>query len=227
MVQPARPRRTPETASGASRRAGSAPRSARPARRREAWIGLGANLGETRATLAAALAAIAALPRTRLIGQSSLYRTAPIGAGGPDYLNAVARIDTGLDPHELLSQLLAIERSHGRARPHPNAPRTLDLDLLMVDDLRVESAALTVPHPRMHARAFVLAPLAELAPALSIPGRGRVDALLADVATQAVERLGDRDWHRAPRPAPDAARTRDEDRRPARRTARPMNETTR
>jgi 2-amino-4-hydroxy-6-hydroxymethyldihydropteridine diphosphokinase len=154
-----------------------------------AWIGLGANLGDTRATLRAAFAALAALPRTRLLDRSSLYRSAPVDAGGPDYLNAVALIDTGLDADELLAQLLAIERRHGRERPFPNAPRTLDLDLLLYGDAQIASPTLTVPHPRLHTRAFVLAPLAELAPGLCIPGRGAVAALLPGVADQPIERL--------------------------------------
>lgn len=164
-----------------------APRRCR--RRCEAWIGLGANLGDTRATLCAAFAALAALPRTRLQARSSLYRSAPIDAGGPDYLNAVALIDTGMDAHELLSHLLAIEKQHGRERLYPNSPRTLDLDLLLYGDAQIESPTLTVPHPRLHTRAFVLAPLAELAPTLSIPGRGQVADLLPSVADQSIERL--------------------------------------
>lgn len=163
-----------------------------PSRRRlrcKAWIGLGANLGDTRATLRAAFSALAALPRTRLLDRSSLYRSAPVDAGGPDYLNAVALIDTGLDAHELLAHLLAIERRHGRERLYPNSPRTLDLDLLLYGDAQIESATLTVPHPRLHVRAFALAPLAELAPALEVPGRGAVAALLPGVAAQPIERL--------------------------------------
>lgn len=163
-----------------------------------AWIGLGANLGDTRATLDAAFAALAALPRTRLKARSSLYRTAPIDAGGPDYLNAVAWLETGLDAHELLAHLHAIEGRHGRERPHVNAPRTLDLDLLLYGDAQIDTPELTLPHPRLHRRAFVLAPLAELAPALSIPGRGRVADLLSGVATQPVERIAGTTGRRSP-----------------------------
>lgn len=164
--------------------------AASSARRRcEAWIGLGANLGDARATLDAAVAALAALPETRLLACSSLYRSAPIDASGPNFVNAVARIETLLDAEELLAQLLAIERRHGRERPYRNAPRTLDLDLLLYGQARIESPALTVPHPRLHARAFVLAPLAELAPDLHVPGRGTVAALLACVRAQPIERL--------------------------------------
>lgn len=159
--------------------------------RLRAFIGLGANLGDTRAALRAAFAAIAALPRTRLKARSSLYRTAPVDAGGPDYLNAVALIETELDAHELLAHLLAIEARLGRERLYPNAPRTLDLDLLLYADAQIESPTLCVPHPRLHTRAFVLAPLAEIAPRLSIPGRGAVADLLPGVADQPIERIAE------------------------------------
>ena len=154
-----------------------------------AYIGLGANLGDSRAALAAALLALAALPGTRMLRQSSLYRSAPIESSGPDYLNAVAALDTGLGPHELLHALQAIERDHGRERPYRNAPRTLDLDLLLHDSLTLETPELTLPHPRLHQRAFVLLPLAELAPQLQIPGRGRVAELLAQVRDQPIEKV--------------------------------------
>ncbi len=167
----------------------SEPAASRRRSRCKAWIGLGANLGDTRATLRAAFSALAALPRTRLLDRSSLYRSAPVDAGGPDYLNAVALIDTGLDAHELLAHLHSIERQHGRERLYPNSPRTLDLDLLLYGDAQIESATLTVPHPRLHMRAFALAPLAELAPALYIPGRGPVAVLLTGVAAQPIEQL--------------------------------------
>lgn len=157
-------------------------------RRRTAWVGLGANLGDAAAALQAAFAALAALPRTRLLARSALYRSAPVDAAGPDFLNAVAQLETSLSAQELLGHLHAIEREHGRERPFRNAPRTLDLDLLLYSDEVIAEAALTVPHPRLHQRAFVLAPLAELAPALQIPGRGAVAALLPGVADQAIER---------------------------------------
>jgi 2-amino-4-hydroxy-6-hydroxymethyldihydropteridine diphosphokinase len=159
-------------------------------RRCHAWIGLGANLGDAEETLKAACAALAALPRTRLLARSSLYRSAPIDAAGPDYLNAVAQIDTGLSARELLAHLKSIERSHGRRRPFRNAPRTLDLDILLYGDERIDTPALNVPHPRLHERAFVLVPLAELAPQLMIPGLGGIGAMLPAVAGQAIEKLG-------------------------------------
>ncbi|MBQ1764410.1 MAG: 2-amino-4-hydroxy-6-hydroxymethyldihydropteridine diphosphokinase [Aquincola sp.] len=156
------------------------------------FVGLGANLGDARATLEAALAALAALPDTRLMARSSYYRTAPVDAGGPDYLNAVAELRSGLAPEALLDALQAIEQQHGRERPYRNAPRTLDLDLLLVGALRLDAPRLTLPHPRLHQRAFVLAPLAELAPELAIYGLGDVSTLLAACADQRIERLSPR-----------------------------------
>jgi 2-amino-4-hydroxy-6-hydroxymethyldihydropteridine diphosphokinase len=155
-----------------------------------AWVGIGANLGDARAQVEDALARLARLPGVRLLRASSLYRSAPIDSSGDDYVNAVAELDTALGAHALLAQLHAIEQAHGRERPYRNAPRTLDLDLLLYGDQVIANApALIVPHPRMHERAFVLAPLAELAPGLEIPGRGRVADLLPGVAGQAIERM--------------------------------------
>jgi 2-amino-4-hydroxy-6-hydroxymethyldihydropteridine diphosphokinase len=154
-----------------------------------AFIGLGANLGDTEATLRAALHALAALPDSTLRASSSFYRTAPIDATGPDYLNAVACLDTRLAPHDLLTELQRIERLHGRERPHHHAPRTLDLDLLLYGDQRIATPTLTVPHPRLHERAFVVRPLAEIAPELQIPGHGGVADLLAPLAGQRIDRL--------------------------------------
>jgi 2-amino-4-hydroxy-6-hydroxymethyldihydropteridine diphosphokinase len=129
-----------------------------------AYVGLGANLGEPLAALQAALRALGALPGTRLVRNSRIYRSAPVDAGGPDYLNAVAELETALAAPELLRELQRVEADAGRERPYRNAPRTLDLDLLLYGSARIESDALTVPHPRMRERAFVLLPLAELAP---------------------------------------------------------------
>jgi len=154
-----------------------------------AAIGIGANLGDARATIAAALAELARLPGTALRVASSIYRSAPIDSSGPDYLNAVALLDTALTADALLAELQRIEAGHGRERPYRNAPRTLDLDLLLYGDERIATPALTVPHPRLHERAFVLLPLAEVAPERVIPGRGRVDALVAGVAGQRIDRL--------------------------------------
>ena len=161
-----------------------------PARAVDAYIGLGANLGDARATLGAAFNALQALPESELVRRSSIYRSAPIDSSGPDYLNAVAHLRTALDAHELMAHLQSIERSHGRERPYRNAPRTLDLDLLLYGDEIIDDApTLIVPHPRMHERAFVLAPLAEVAPGLVIPGRGAVASLLSTVGDQGVGKL--------------------------------------
>ncbi|WP_426189712.1 2-amino-4-hydroxy-6-hydroxymethyldihydropteridine diphosphokinase [Massilia sp. DWR3-1-1] len=154
-----------------------------------AYIGIGANLGQARANVEDALLRLAALPATDLLARSSLWKTAPVDAAGDDYINAVACLDTALAPDALLTQLQAIELAHGRERPYRNAPRTLDLDILLYGEQRIDSAALTVPHPRMHERAFVLAPLAEIAPDAVIAGIGAVAALLPALAGQAIERL--------------------------------------
>jgi 2-amino-4-hydroxy-6-hydroxymethyldihydropteridine diphosphokinase len=129
-----------------------------------AYIGLGANLGDPRAAVEQALQAIAALPGLRLTRRSALYGSAPVDAGGDDYVNAVAEVQTALDPHALLAQLQSIETAAGRARPYRNAPRTLDLDILLYADTHMTRTELTLPHPRMWERAFVLVPLAEIAP---------------------------------------------------------------
>jgi 2-amino-4-hydroxy-6-hydroxymethyldihydropteridine diphosphokinase len=155
-----------------------------------AWIGIGANLGDACANVLDAIERLARLPGARLVQASSLYRTAPIDSSGDDYVNAVAALDTTLDAHALLQALLAIEQAHGRERPYRNAPRTLDLDLLLYGDEIIDDApTLIVPHPRMHERAFVLAPLAEVSPDLVIPGRGAVSALLANVGDQGITRF--------------------------------------
>ena len=155
-----------------------------------AWVGIGANLGDARANVLDAIDRLARLPGARLVRTSSLYRTAPIDSSGDDYVNAVAALDTDLDAHALLQALFAIEQAHGRKRPYRNAPRTLDLDLLLYGDQVIDDApTLIVPHPRMHERAFVLAPLAEAAPGLVIPGRGPVASLLAGVGDQGIARL--------------------------------------
>ena len=128
-----------------------------------AYVGLGANLEDPVAQVTAGMAALAALPRTRLVAQSSLYRTVPVGyTEQPDFINAVAAVKTALGARELLDALLATEQHHGRVRTFPNAPRTLDMDVLRYGDAQMHEDGLTIPHPRMHERAFVLVPLAEL-----------------------------------------------------------------
>ncbi|MBS0340190.1 MAG: 2-amino-4-hydroxy-6-hydroxymethyldihydropteridine diphosphokinase [Proteobacteria bacterium] len=148
-----------------------------------AYIAIGANLGDARQSVEDAIEALGRLPQSRMVARSSLYRTAPVDAGGPDFINAVVAIDTGLAPLDLLARLQAIEAAAGRERPYRNAPRTLDLDLLIHGEQVLDTPTLTLPHPRMSQRAFVLVPLAEIAP-------GRVaDAQLAAVAGQAIARL--------------------------------------
>ena len=148
-----------------------------------AYVALGANLGDARATVNAAIEALDHLPQTRLLRASSLYRTAPWEASGPDFINAVAAVETALGAHELLRALQALELQAGRERPYRNAPRTLDLDLLLYGDAIIDSPELIVPHPRLRERAFVLLPLAEIAPALVSA------AELQAVAGQVIERL--------------------------------------
>lgn len=158
------------------------------ARETLAWIGLGANLGERVAALRSAVAGIGALPGTRVLRVSSLYRSAPVDAGGPDYLNAVAEISTTLGPQALLEALQMLEKAAGRERPYRNAPRTLDLDILLYGDLQLATATLTLPHPRLHERAFVLLPLTELAPEQVLP------EWLEGVQGQEIERWGEAGW---------------------------------
>jgi 2-amino-4-hydroxy-6-hydroxymethyldihydropteridine diphosphokinase len=155
----------------------------------DAFIGLGSNLGDRAAEIDHAFAELAALPATALVARSSLYASPPLDATGGEYLNAVAHVRTSLAPLELLHALQAIEARHGRQRPYPGAPRTLDLDLLLYGDLVLASDALTVPHPRLHERSFVLGPLAEISPQRVVPGRGRVVDLCAAVASQPVAKL--------------------------------------
>ena len=150
-----------------------------------ACIGLGGNIGDVAAALRAALAALDALPGTRLVRASRFYRTPAWGVEAqPDFINAVAVLDTTLPARALLDALLDIERAHGRERAADGSrwgPRTLDLDLLLYGEAVIDEPGLVVPHPQLHARAFVLVPLAEVAAEAEVPGRGRVDALLAGV----------------------------------------------
>ncbi|HEY8975092.1 MAG TPA: 2-amino-4-hydroxy-6-hydroxymethyldihydropteridine diphosphokinase [Burkholderiaceae bacterium] len=160
-----------------------------------AYVGLGANLGDARATLREALDALRALALPGSFAASSMWGSAPVDSHGPDYVNAVARLRTALGPHALLDALQAIEQRFGRERPYRNAPRTLDLDVLLYgvhgdDGGRVlADDRLVVPHPRAAQRAFVLAPLAELWPHGVIPGAGRVDALLLAASADPSQRV--------------------------------------
>jgi 2-amino-4-hydroxy-6-hydroxymethyldihydropteridine diphosphokinase len=155
-----------------------------------AYIALGANLGNPVATINDAIEALVRLRGSIFLAVSSLYRTAPVGLKRqPDFINAVVLVKTHLAPSELLDELFAIEAQFGRERTRKNAPRTLDLDLLLHGDTVTDQPGLTLPHPRMHGRAFVLAPLAELAPDLTIPGRGPVAELLANCADQRIHAI--------------------------------------
>lgn len=155
----------------------------------DVFIGLGSNLGDRAAELDRAFDAIARLPATALVARSSYYESAPLDAPGGDYLNAVARVRTSLAPLDLLHALQGIEQAQGRARPFARAPRTLDLDLLLFGTRVMVTPELELPHPRLAERAFVLAPLAEIAPGLDVPGRGGVEALRAAVASQQLAKL--------------------------------------
>jgi len=153
-----------------------------------AYLGLGANLGDARQTLEHALSALRATPGIKTLRASSLYRSAPVDASGPDFLNAVAEVRTTLTAPALLQRLHAIEAAHGRLRPYRNAPRTLDLDLLCYGGQTITLPGLHVPHPRMHERAFVLLPLMELAPNLRV-GEKSLATWLSACADQTIERM--------------------------------------
>ena len=157
-----------------------------------AFIGLGSNLEDPKSQLQRALAELDGIPDTRLIAHSSLYRSAPLGCPDqPEFVNAVAKIETGLTPQALLQVLLQIEHRHDRKRTFRNAPRTLDLDILLYGDMRLHEHGLTIPHPQMHLRAFVLKPLLEIAPDCNIPGIGHARHALHDCRNQTLERLAD------------------------------------
>ena len=157
-----------------------------------AFIGLGSNLGDPPAQIRRALQTLAAMPETRFVRRSSLYRNPPAGyLDQPEFVNAVARIETRLEPRDLLEQLLAIERAQGRVHDFPNAPRTLDLDILLYGERTVREPGLTIPHPRMLERAFVLVPLAEIAPDAVVPGGGRIADLLQNVDASGMLKLSD------------------------------------
>lgn len=157
---------------------------------RSAFIALGANLGDPASQVESACGELGRLPHTRLVQRSALYRSRPMGyAEQPDFVNAVAQVHTRLSPQDLMGALLDIEARHGRDRTFKNAPRTLDLDLLLFDDLALHVPGLTLPHPRMTERPFVLVPLAEIAPQALIPGHGRVADCLAGLVSEGVARL--------------------------------------
>jgi 2-amino-4-hydroxy-6-hydroxymethyldihydropteridine diphosphokinase len=155
-----------------------------------AYVGIGSNLDRPANHVRRALDEMAAIRGTQLRAKSSLYRSAPMGhAAQPDFVNAVAALETGLSAGELFAELRALEKRHGRERAFANAPRTLDLDLLLFGGEFSRGADLTLPHPRMHERAFVLEPLLEIAPGATIPGIGPARDQLARCADQRVERI--------------------------------------
>ena len=161
----------------------------------QAYVGLGSNLDDPISQVRAGMALLDKLPATRLEVCSSLYRTAPVGmTAQPDFINALCRLQTQLAPAEMMAGLLALESERGRVRDIPGGPRTLDLDLIIYfsppgDMVQCQEPGLHLPHPRLHQRAFVLYPLQEIAPDLTIPGRGRVVDLLADCVGQSIEKL--------------------------------------
>ncbi len=157
-----------------------------------AFIGLGSNLSEPRSQVLRGLQALSGLPHTKMLAHSSLYRSAPIDyLQQPDFINAVAKLATALSPRALLDALLELERECGRTREFRNAPRTLDLDVLLYDELQHHEHGLTIPHVQMHKRAFVLHPLLEIAPDCVIPGVGAAAAALRECANQQLEKIAD------------------------------------
>lgn len=161
-----------------------------PSRPVDAYVALGANLGDPEAQVQTAIKALSLLPETSLTRRSSLYRGKPVGyADQPDFVNAVVQLRTRLGPRVLLEHCLAMEKRQGRRRTFRNAPRTLDLDVLLYNGLVMAEPGLTLPHPRMHERAFVLVPLAEIAPHCQIPGHGTARQLLARLDANSLDRL--------------------------------------
>ncbi len=157
-----------------------------------AFVGLGSNLNDPKAQVLSALRALERIPGSRVLARSSLYRSAPLGfLEQPDFINAVAVLETELAPRDLLQALLALEQDHGRTREFRNAPRTLDLDLLMYGEMQHREPGLTLPHPEMHKRAFVLEPLLEVAPDCVIPGIGPAGEALRRCSGQHLERVAD------------------------------------
>ncbi len=155
-----------------------------------AFIGLGSNLDDPQDQILRALQALDGLPQTKILARSSLYRSAPVGyLEQPDFINAVAKLETALSPRALLDALLGLERACGRTREFRNAPRTLDLDVLLYDGLRFHEHGLTIPHPQMHLRAFVLRPLLEIEPDCMIPGIGPAEKALQDCQQQQLENI--------------------------------------
>ncbi|HSI38041.1 MAG TPA: 2-amino-4-hydroxy-6-hydroxymethyldihydropteridine diphosphokinase [Methylotenera sp.] len=162
---------------------------------KQAFVALGSNLEDPIQQVKSAFTALERIPRTRVTKKSSLYQTAPIGyeteqlTQVPDFINAVAAVETDLTALELLDALFEIENSAGRERPYPNAPRVLDCDLLLYDDIVMNTEKLTLPHPRMHMRGFVLLPLFEIAPHVSIPNHGKISQLMNPSLFSGIQKL--------------------------------------
>jgi 2-amino-4-hydroxy-6-hydroxymethyldihydropteridine diphosphokinase len=155
-----------------------------------AYVGIGSNLNEPARQVEDALGELERIPSSRVVGRSSLYKSAPLGyADQADFINAVGAMETALEPETLLDELLIIEARHGRRRSFANAPRSLDLDLLLFGQLELRTPRLTIPHPRMHERAFVLRPLLELSAEILIPGKGSARSLLKNCGSQTVEKI--------------------------------------
>ncbi len=155
----------------------------------DTYIGIGSNLGDAADNVQRAILLLGTLDDTRLIAQSNLFRTAPVDGGGDDYVNAVAKLETGMPADLLLNALQAIEQDFGRERPFPNAPRTLDLDVLLYAQQRIDTPSLTVPHPRLTQRTFALIPLLQLDPLLASPGKGPAHQFVPGVAGQAIQKI--------------------------------------
>lgn len=156
-----------------------------------AFVGLGSNLGDAVDHVKRAIVRLGMLPLTRLEQQSSLFRSAPIDAEGDDFINAVVRLQTSLAATELLRELQQLENDFGRERPHVNAPRTLDLDILLYGEQKITSATLVVPHPRLIRRAFALIPLLQIDPFIAIPGFGPAHAFVPDVVDQKISKIAE------------------------------------
>ncbi len=154
-----------------------------------AYIGLGSNLGDAIDNVTRAMTRLAAMPMSKLDLQSSLFCSAPVDAEGDDFVNAVVRLQTGLTAFDLLCELQQIESDFGRERPYVNAPRTLDLDILLYGDQIINSAALVVPHPRLAQRAFALIPLLQIEPFATIPGLGPAHSFVPDVVHQKISKV--------------------------------------
>jgi len=156
-----------------------------------AYVGIGSNLDQPVRQVEQALLELDRLPHTRVVKRSSFYRSAPVGhVSQPDFVNAVAQLETGIPAERLLAELQEIEARHGRQRSFANAPRTMDLDVLLYGNSMLRTEKLTIPHPRMHERAFVLKPLVEISPEVSIPGVGPAQDSLKNVENQVVRRIG-------------------------------------